>query len=70
VTGGDHLRAGEAGILQQPVEGDGGKVRYEQEQAAELCPELARREIQLAHIGDRRGLGTGAGGTILVLAPR
>src|SRR6202022_3853924 len=68
-TGRDHLRAGEAGPAQDPVEGDRGQAGGEEEEAAELGAERAGGEVELADVGDVGGRGTGPWRALLVEPP-
>ena len=67
---GDLLRAGEARLLEHPLERDLRQVRHEQEQAAELGAKVLGREIQLAHIGHRRRFRSQCRRPFLIGAPR
>ena len=65
---GDHLRAGEPRVLEDPVQGDRGEHRQEEEQAAELGPERRRAQVELADIGDI-GRGRPRAGWTFVIGP-
>jgi hypothetical protein len=65
-----HGRARKARSLQQRLEGDGGQVRHEEEQPAELGAEMSRAQIELAHVGDVGRLGAHGRGAFLIPAPR
>ena len=67
-AGGDHLRAGEAGLLQQPIQPAADQVAQKQEQAAELRAERLFAQVELADVGNIGGNGPGRRGAFLVAA--
>ena len=68
--GGDLLGAGELAAGQDAVQVAGGQVGQEEEQAAKAGADVAGREVQLPHVGGRRGLGAGLVGAVFVAAAR
>ena len=68
--GRDHLRAGESGPREELVQVGGRQPGEEEEQAAELGAEVARRQVELADIGDIGGHGPGLVGPLVVAPPR
>jgi hypothetical protein len=65
-AGGDHLRAGKAGPLQDTVEGKGDQAGQEEEQAAALSAEGPGGEIQFTDIGNGGGGGSCARRAFLI----
>ena len=65
-AGEDHLRAGEARVLEDPVQGDRGQHRQEEKQAAEFGAERRGAEVQLPDIGDIGDGGSGANGPFII----
>ena len=68
--GRDHLRPGESSPGEELVQAGGLQPWEEQEQAAELGAETARRQVELADVGDFGNHGAGLVGTVVVEPPR
>jgi hypothetical protein len=68
--GRDHLRAGQAGLLDDAVKRKRGQGGQEEEQAAELGVGGSRAEVELANIGDSGGQRVSSQGAVLVIASR
>jgi len=64
--GGDHLRAGEASLAEDAVEGENRQGREEEEEAAELGMEGTGPEIELLDVGDGRGRGSDGRGPLVI----
>ena len=64
--GRDHLRAGESGPREELVQVGGDQPGEEQEQAAELGAEVARRQVELADVGHIGHDGAGLVGPLVV----
>ncbi len=69
-SGRDHLRAGEAAPRQELVQVGGDQPGEEQEQAAELGAEVARRQVELADVGHLGDDGARLVGPLVVDPPR
>jgi len=67
-AGWDHLRSGEPRLTEDAIEGDRGKHRQEEEQAAKFGPERLRAQIKLPNIGDI-GRGWPRSGWALIVSP-
>ena len=63
---GDHLRARETRVSEDPVQGDGGQHWQEEEQAAELGAERRGAEVELPDIGDIGNGGPRTDGTFVI----
>jgi hypothetical protein len=66
----DHRRARQADRADDLVKAHLDEGRHEQKQPADLGAERPRREIEGAHVGDCRGVGTGAETALLLGAAR
>jgi hypothetical protein len=69
-TGWDHVRTGEAAACQDRVQVGGDQVGQEEEQAAELGMNGARRQVELTNIGQIGRDGAGSVGSLVVAAAR
>src|SRR5207244_2600273 len=68
VGSGDHLRAWEAGLAHQAIEGHSGQDGQEEEETAELGVQGAGLQVQLVDVSDVGQGGPCAGGSFVVVA--
>ena len=70
MLGRDHGGAGKRRSLRDLLPGDAGQEGQEKEEPPEGGAKLARRQIQLAHVGDGGGESAGTLGPFVILASR
>jgi len=68
-TGGDHLRARQSRLGQDPVKGDFGQIGQEQKQPSELGPEVPGLKVELADVGGIGHGGADRSRTLLIASP-